>query len=838
MASYSWVSVTALFSYLFLLLAFMAAKKTPVIKSFILLLFFMILSTGGSFLMRTQFWPSVNFWHYVSAIGIVMVPSIFFHFFLAFLEEKRSYGSHLWIAFFAVCSLINLFTQWFVPTPEVLTDAAGNAVFIYHYSWPVAVLLAGGGVIVVQSIMLFIRYCRGDALIFRQLLPILYGIGVLVAGATLSAVPMLAGIPFDIIACILFAYILFYALYRKRLFRLTMLVSPANCYVIAVFVGLAVSYKTVLPLQEFLKTRLYLGEVAVALVVTLMLLAFIYLLYQVMKRFLDALFIKEEQGQAETIRLFSHTISTTLNKSEILTDLVEVIQSVVSVDRIFVCLRDQNDCYPVEMGLSALHKADLMLRKDHPLVQFMQTHDGCQLMEDFLRTAGSRSMWETEKQVLREQEIACIVPMKDESELIGIVLLSGKRKGKSYNQSDMGMLTSICTVCSMAVKNSQMYEKAYSEARRDELTGLYNRKCFYETASAQFEANRNQSLALVNLNVDDFKLYNQLYGTENADLALKQIAQIISATVEGRGTAFRMAGKEFSLLLPGHDIYSARMLCESIAKQVARMEVIEAQYKLKPLTMSCGICAAPYMASTLEELIANTDFAVYSAKRAGKNQIVIYSQEAENEQKLAEHVSGYDAYASTIYALTATIDTKDHYTFRHSENVARYAQCLAKECGMNQEFVDIIREAGLLHDIGKIGIREDILNKPDRLSMEEYSVMKTHVENSVGIIRHLPSLDYVIPAVISHHERYDGKGYPRGIAGENIPLMGRMLCIADSFDAITSKRSYKEAVPVERALDIIRAERGRQFDPALADKFIEMVCSGRLDVSAVTDPKA
>ena len=142
----------------------------------------------------------------------------------------------------------------------------------------------------------------------------------------------------------------------------------------------------------------------------------------------------------------------------------------------------------------------------------------------------------------------------------------------------------------------------------------------------------------------------------------------------------------------------------------------------------------------------------------------------------------------------------------------------------------IIREAGLLHDIGKIGISETILNKPARLTSEEYEIIKTHVENSVGIIRHLPSLDYVIPAVISHHERYDGKGYPRGIAGESIPLMGRILCVADSFDAMISRRNYKKAMPLEEALAVLERERGKQFDPRLVDVFIKMIREGKLQV--------
>jgi putative nucleotidyltransferase with HDIG domain len=157
------------------------------------------------------------------------------------------------------------------------------------------------------------------------------------------------------------------------------------------------------------------------------------------------------------------------------------------------------------------------------------------------------------------------------------------------------------------------------------------------------------------------------------------------------------------------------------------------------------------MASTAKELYRNTDMTVYSVKRTGKNAVQMYSAEIlPRESTATQHKSGYSENASTIYALAAAIDAKDHYTFQHSQNVAYYASSLAKAIGMEPNLVEIVKEAGLLHDIGKIGIREDLLNKPERLSGEEYDLMKAHVENAVNIIRHLPSLDYVIPAVFSH----------------------------------------------------------------------------------------
>ena len=226
--------------------------------------------------------------------------------------------------------------------------------------------------------------------------------------------------------------------------------------------------------------------------------------------------------------------------------------------------------------------------------------------------------------------------------------------------------------------------------------------------------------------------------------------------------------------------------------------------------------------------------AVYHVKHNGKNAILAYTTGDYHMEKSrgvhADKHSAYSEYESTIYALTAAIDTKDHYTFNHSNSVAYYATELSRAIQLNPEHIDMIREAALLHDIGKIGIPEHILNKPGRLTDSEYEIMKSHVENSIGIIRHLPSLDYVIPSVIGHHEHFDGQGYPRRIAGEDIPLGARILCIADSFDAMVSERSYKQAYPLEKALGILEEEAGRQFDPKLVPVFIELIRSGRVQV--------
>jgi putative nucleotidyltransferase with HDIG domain len=278
-------------------------------------------------------------------------------------------------------------------------------------------------------------------------------------------------------------------------------------------------------------------------------------------------------------------------------------------------------------------------------------------------------------------------------------------------------------------------------------------------------------------------------------------------------------------------VFSAKGLTESIRDQISLVGKNGQAYHQKSITVSCGISVAPYGAKSVKELLENVDQAVYQVKRKGKNAIKVFDTFVLNENHHSDepdYAQVYDEYKSTIYALTAAIDAKDHYTFNHSDNVATYAVALANELKLNEAIVENIRQAALLHDIGKIGIPESILNKPGKLTDDEYRTMQGHVEGSIDIIRHLPSLDYVVPAVLGHHERYDGYGYPRRIAGEDIPLTARILCIADAFDAMVSKRCYKAEMPIDKVLDILVEEAGIQFDPQLVNVFVSLVERGEI----------
>jgi HD-GYP domain-containing protein (c-di-GMP phosphodiesterase class II) len=180
----------------------------------------------------------------------------------------------------------------------------------------------------------------------------------------------------------------------------------------------------------------------------------------------------------------------------------------------------------------------------------------------------------------------------------------------------------------------------------------------------------------------------------------------------------------------------------------------------------------------------------------------------------------------TLEALTAAIDAKDRYTCGHSQRVAHLSHMLARAAGMTPESAERVRVAGLVHDVGKIGVPEAVLTKAGRLTDEEFEAIKRHPEIGHRILKDLPLLEDVLPGVLHHHERWDGRGYPRGLKGEEIPFMARIIALADTFDAMSSTRSYRAAMPRAAVLAEVRKCAGVQFDPALAETFVGLDFSG------------
>lgn len=361
-------------------------------------------------------------------------------------------------------------------------------------------------------------------------------------------------------------------------------------------------------------------------------------------------------------------------------------------------------------------------------------------------------------------------------------------------------------------------------AVQDDLTELDNHRSFQEKLDAQIELAHNEgsSVGLIMLDIDYFKFYNDTFGHQQGDEVLRQMGALLKLETPEFGFAARYGGEEFTIVLPGATEETAMETAEHLRQRIEIFPFYGAG--LQPqgkLTASFGVALFPYQAKNKEELIRLADQALYRAKYASKNKVELYFSvldELRDEVDESEH-----NLLASIRTLISVINAKDRYTYGHSERTVVYAAELARALDWPEEKINDLKYGAFLHDIGKIEIPREILNKPGGLNDEEWAIVKQHPVWGSEIIKPITSLDRLYPIIRHHHENFDGTGYPDGLKGDNIPGGARILRLADSFDAMTTQRSYRPAQTRLEAISEIRGGAGRWFDPEMAEVFVQLI---------------
>jgi diguanylate cyclase (GGDEF)-like protein/PAS domain S-box-containing protein len=387
----------------------------------------------------------------------------------------------------------------------------------------------------------------------------------------------------------------------------------------------------------------------------------------------------------------------------------------------------------------------------------------------------------------------------------------------------------------------------------DGLTGLHNHAHFYQRLSEEIDrCNRyGRGFSVVMMDVDAFKHYNDSRGHQAGDMVLHLIADCIRTALRRSDIAFRYGGDEFAAILLNADLSRAQRVVNRINRHIAaRLKQLD-DPAAAWLGLSAGVASFPQDAATADELVRMADAALYNAKRLAwargltaqgqpiepsfspsalvhETQSVMLSTAASSLAAVLQHLGASELVAEpnlrTIATLGAASEIKDHHIRGHQERTSLWAAALAEEIGLPPERVLDIRIAGLLHDIGKISVSEHILNKPGKLTKEEFAKVKEHAPLGATImISEAEALQQLARIVRHHHERFDGKGYPDGLAQEEIPLEARILAVADVFDALTHERSYRKAQTREVAIAELERGAGSQFDPAVVKAFLALV---------------
>lgn len=359
---------------------------------------------------------------------------------------------------------------------------------------------------------------------------------------------------------------------------------------------------------------------------------------------------------------------------------------------------------------------------------------------------------------------------------------------------------------------------------KDGLTEVYNHRYFHDTLKEKVALSKkyNEPISMIFVDIDYFKHYNDLNGHQMGDEVLRTIGKILRDNLRENDIAARYGGEEFAIILPNTDETEAVIIADKIRKTIENTKFFgEENQPNGVLTASFGISVYPDKAKDDITLIKSADDALYRAKFFMKNRVETYTSildeiKQDIEEKDIELVA-------SIKTLISVINAKDRYTYGHSERVVLYCRLLAEKLGLSDEEKKILIYSAYMHDIGKINISKEILTKRMPLTDDEWEILKKHPEEGTEIIKPVKSLEHITPIILHHHEKYNGTGYPGKLKGEEIPYLARVLCVVDSFDAMTSNRPYNVRKTYEQATEELRRYSGIQFDHEIVEKFIEVI---------------
>ncbi|MGN7359594.1 bifunctional diguanylate cyclase/phosphohydrolase [Paenibacillus sp. SAF-054] len=367
-----------------------------------------------------------------------------------------------------------------------------------------------------------------------------------------------------------------------------------------------------------------------------------------------------------------------------------------------------------------------------------------------------------------------------------------------------------------------MYLQLQEKAIRDQRTGLFNHSYFESLLEKEIRTARSEGtpLSLAMIDIDDFKRYNDHFGHLQGDKLLALLGTVLQeVAVQAGVTASRYGGEEFTLLMPGYNEHEALLLVNALRKKVNDTPFLGVEVLPHAcLSFSAGVSSFHIDIHDKAQLVLQADQALYDAKKQGKNTAYIYGSSVPMEQEIEIAQDVRD-----IEQLLNLFLYKDINTFKHSKRVFRYAMDMSLLLGLDAAARKQFVLGALIHDIGKLEIPWEILNKRDTLTPGEWEAVKKHVNWGKEMAMTNDKFKALAPYIELHHERYDGRGYPHGYKGPEIPMLCRMLTVIDSFDAMTSERPYQTTKSVQEAVAELRLCSGTQFDPELAELFIAYI---------------
>jgi HD-GYP domain-containing protein (c-di-GMP phosphodiesterase class II) len=775
-------------------------------RFFLLLMLFWSLSAFFTFvdLNNTTFWMrALGFSAFGSSIALIRFVQVV-------LRRKWPWMTYVYL-YGAVGLIVALFTDLLIKEASIQ-----NGVLIYQFGPVISVLAISGYFFNLFGLFQLLRNFRltEDLQQRNRMRYLILGVGIILIINLVNFTP-LGKYPIDIAGNSLSAMAFAYAILRHQLLDIRVVIRKSLLYSIpTIMIGTGYFLIITLALTVF---NFYSGLqiFGLSLLVAILTALLSQPLRDKAQSWIDRLFFREKFDSSQMLQRLSSNAATMLDLEKITNMILEEITTTLHIQNAaFFLKKDEQEGFFLSISTGLEPYIKMRLGNNHPIVMWLSNQNQELAKNDLEIVPRFKALWWQERHDLEQIDAELYIPLKVKGELVGIFVVGRKLSEENYSQDDILFLRTVANQTAVAIENARLYSA--EQNRRKELGKLYS-------MSQMLVASDDVETVLKTITH---------YATESINVTFSKIL------IENDGGDYicrasypsRDLGEELEVRLIDHDILSPfieKMFKVNKPVILERSDpYISGEIKnALSLDIANNVCIHPL--KVVDEFIGLLILGEERKKSrepfdSNKLQLIslIADQASSAIRRAGLHEQLEENFIETVVALANAVDARDTYTDDHSLRMENLAEKVSRVFGFSENEIQALRWAARLHDIGKIGISDGILNKPGPLSDEEWKIMRNHPDIGSDILAPIKKMTLVRPLIRSHHEKYDGTGYPDGLKGEEIPLGSRILSVVDSYVAITDNRVYRKRRSYEEALKELISNKGSQFDPKVVDVFI------------------
>ncbi len=789
----------------------------------------MLVWSISAFIVMVGFGNTTFWFRLMTASGIAAMVTLFY-FTQGVVHNPIKAWSHLiyTYGFFAVA--VSLFTDLVVPYASII-----NGELNYELSSLIALVVGPGYVLIIFRLFQLYRNTRelrDETHITRNMLLILAIIVILVGGA--SNFVGLGKYPVDIAANVVAALIITYSILRHQLLDIQVVIRKSILYTIPTMI-IGAAYFLVLTLTLLILNANTQSELfTISLIVSIIAAIIIKPFRDMLQNWVDRFFFRERYSEVMMLQRISQTASSVIDINQLSDMILREITDTMHITKATIFLRNENQkkfLLNSQIGITLPPRTKIAA--DHPIIKRINIYNHAITRQELEIQPIFRSMWKEEKEIINNLEAELFIPLKTAGELLGVIILGPKLSEQPYSNQDNQILLTLSQQTAVAVDNAQLYSTAQKELvqRREAEKRL-------QLQLKRLSALQNINIAIttnIDLQIPLYLLLEQVIDELEVDAAdvllLDEENQELMFVV---GQGFKTDALRYTKLDMGQGL-AGRAAETGKAIQINNLNDESTSLHQSPLIndekfvayFGVPLITKGKVKGVLEifhrsELHPSEDWMDFLNTLTSETAIAV--DNAQLFQDLEK--SNLDlavAYETTIEGWARTLELKDRETEGHSQRVTGFTLRLCRKLGITEDEINHIRRGALLHDIGKMGIPDNILLKKGPLTKEEWVVMRKHPKFAYDMLSAIPFLEKAMDIPYCHHEKWDGSGYPRGLRGEEIPLSARIFAVVDVWDALRSDRPYRKAWTDEEALEEIKREKGIHFDPVVVEAFLRMV---------------